>query len=131
MRLIARNGNFYTISELPEGFWTEWKTNKDEMKAQGNFPFKRNGAWYLSRFTKEKATDDQIKEFKQNQLETFIGYLNLEPQTEEQIKVFEKVQNAETVDDALNIIKVNSELFENSESLVNEALDALFEKNLE
>lgn len=131
MKLIAKNKNFYTMTELPDGFWNEWKSNKDEMKAQGNSPFKRAGKWYLSKFTKEKATEEQYKEFNKNQLELFIGFLNLEPETNEQIKVFEKVQSAETVNDAVEIIKVNSELFENAESSVSDALDALFEQNLE
>ena len=129
MKLIAKNGNFYTMSELQDDFWADWKANKDELKAQGYSPFKKNGKWYLSKFTNEKATAEQIKEFNRDQLEKFIGYLNLEPTTDEQIEFFEKVQSSLTVNDAVELIKT-TDLFEDAESLVTEALDNLFEANL-
>ena len=100
------------------------------MKTEGYSPFKRNGEWFVSKFTKEKANSEQIANFYDEQLEFFLSYLNLEPENSEQAEVMDQLNDCETITEAVNVLKCHSELFNDVEKLINNASDALFERNL-
>lgn len=92
--MIASNLNTYTIHNLPQGFWDNWKANKAEMKKQGYSPFKAFGEWYLAIYDGGKATLDEYKKQLADEFEQFKNLVILELQDADQWRAVDDVARA-------------------------------------
>lgn len=61
---IARNLNNYRMAKPTEDFWTEWNSNKEQLKSEGVSVFKRGTEFYVAIYDGTKSTQEELD--KQN-----------------------------------------------------------------
>ena len=75
---IDSNGYTFRITDIPEGFWEEWKEHKEELKQQGLRPTKQYADWYLYVYDGNKVTDTELKSIKRVKLPPiFVSFLSV------------------------------------------------------
>jgi hypothetical protein len=87
---IAKNFHTYIITELTDDFWDKWKSNKEELKAKGYCPFKKDNKYYLSLYDGNVVTET---EYLQQNIDYFKSVRS------ELIKYFNKSKHHYTIDE--------------------------------
>jgi hypothetical protein len=124
--MIAKNGNFYKIVNIPSDFWDNWKADKAGMKEKGYSPFKFDGKWYLAIYSKTKASSEEILAFNKKQAEKWISEIeiNVNDQLDETLDM------CQTVDDVIRTIYKYEHLFNNASGMIEYIEKCVFYNNL-
>lgn len=67
-KLISKNLKNYMLAKPDNDFWEKWRTNKEEMKAQGYYVNKEHNTFYVSFYDRTTATQEEYDEQELNKL---------------------------------------------------------------
>lgn len=125
---IDSYGYTFRITDIPEGFWKEWKEHKNELKQQGLRPTKQYADWYLYVYDGNKVTNTELKEYQKSQVATYLCEFP-ECQTDEEQELLNKLEDCNTVDEVDDLIVQHQDLFENHMYVIAKMRSLLFNRN--
>ena len=67
-KLISKNLKNYRLAKPDNDFWEKWRTNKEEMKAQGYYVNKEHNTFYVAFYDRTTATQEEYDAQELNKL---------------------------------------------------------------